>query len=151
MSRTLLSCQDTGLCCWAKYKWIYSAKLQIQHKGTRGGICVTSFTYCGSWKAVFSRLCFDCFLLWWYLNLINGPFFCKNYSVTVTDYSATDKDWKNIFRFQQIQTDRCEDTMMTCADAPYLTTQRVVKNNPCNSVFSVLQVFWHITIKHSRL
>lgn len=43
----------------------------------RRDLCHQFFPLC-SWKAVFSRLCFDCFLLWWYLNVINGPFFCKN-------------------------------------------------------------------------
>lgn len=39
------------------------------------------------------------------------------------DYSVTDKDWKNIFSFQQIQTDQCKATMMTCTDDPCLNTK----------------------------
>lgn len=52
-------------------------------------------------------------------------------------YNVTDKDWKNIFSFHKIRTDQCRDTVMACADGPYLTAQRVVKNNPCNSVFGM--------------
>lgn len=40
------------------------------------------------------------------------------------DNNITDKDWKNIFSFQQLQTDQCKDIMMTSADGPYLSTQR---------------------------
>lgn len=39
------------------------------------------------------------------------------------DYNVTDKEWKHIFSFHQVQTDQCKATVMTYTGGPCLNTK----------------------------